>query len=71
MENKRKSKEASLERKRKLKEASLETQRKKMKMKNHMQLMKKPLTMQEANNLEDIIREICDKKDNSMIELFC
>lgn len=70
LENKRKSKEASMERKRKLKKASLETQRKKMKMKNHMQLMKKPLTMQEANNLEDIIREICEKKDNSLIELF-
>lgn len=40
-----------------------------MKMKNHMQLMKKPLTIQEANNLEEIIREICEKNDNSLIEL--
>ncbi len=40
-----------------------------MKMKDHMQLMKKPLTIQEANNLEEIIREICEKKDDSLIEL--
>ncbi len=68
LQRKRKS-EALTERK--SKEALLEKRINKMKEQDHMQLqlMKKPLTQKEANDLELMVREICEKNDNSVIEL--
>lgn len=66
LQRKRKS-EALTEKK--SKKVRLEKRINKMKEQDHMQLMKKRLTPKEANDLELMVREICEKNDNSVIEL--